>query len=117
MIIFFQGEIIAQEPIDTLCDGNWHTIKVMKIGNFINLTVDNRTPKEQIGELGSSSTDTNTNLYIGGIPQLLKETKKSKLRGMVSDYLGCLNIREINGKVLIPDSVQGRVTLNHCPVN
>jgi len=101
-----------------LCDGNWHTINAVKMKNVVMLTVDETGTVDSIGLPGISSTDTKDPLFIGGLPSKLKEEKKAHLNSVTDDYLGCLRINEIKGQTPSISNVkmEGRITLNTCPV-
>ncbi|KAF7496702.1 Laminin-like protein epi-1 [Sarcoptes scabiei] len=82
----------------SICDGEWHVIKAIKTKNLVMLTVDDNPPIISVGQVGISSTDTKDPLYIGGLPEKLKQEKRLKLDNIVDDYLGCMRINSINAK-------------------
>ena len=51
-----------------LNDNKWHTILAEKYGNFIGLTVDNDSPVTARFDGSDLITNTNSLLYIGGLP-------------------------------------------------
>lgn len=104
---------------DIICNGEWHLIKLIKIDNVVMLTVDNFPTKIGTGQGGISSTDTEDPLYIGGLPDKFKESRKKFLDGVTDDYLGCMRILEINSNSVPVSStiIDGHVTLNNCPLN
>ena len=90
----------------------------MKHKNVVTLTVDDEI-EIGMGNAGISSTDTKDPLHIGGLPSKLKEEKKMHLNSVTDDYLGCMRINEINGAPPNMDNlknIEGRVTLNSCPI-
>ncbi|GFY37998.1 laminin-like protein epi-1 [Trichonephila inaurata madagascariensis] len=97
-----------------LCDGEFHTIQVVKSNNFVTLSVDGVFSEPGIGVGGVSSTDTNDPLYIGGLP----EASLSK-RGVLTfdQFAGCMRYLELDSKPqsLAQSRVFGQVTLNTCP--
>ena len=52
---------------NSLCDGDWHTIRGVKEANMVTLYVDNMSPNEAKGGNGAKQADTNDPLYIGGL--------------------------------------------------
>jgi len=112
-----RGEMIATyaPPVQhTLCDGQWHSIRVVKVQNVATMTVDGVTMQPVFGVAGVSSTDTNSPLYVGGVPN-------KNVRGLITktDYVGCIRNLAIQGR---PDiglgfaEVVGAVTANTCPL-
>ncbi len=59
-----------------VADGNWHSISVEKSGPVIRLIVDSRASVE-ITDAPEDPINTNTPLYIGGLPGLVHVTKYS----------------------------------------
>ena len=102
---------------DLLCDGNWHTINAVKSKNVVTLLIDDTETVVGMGTPGISSTDTKDPLFIGGLPQKLKEEKRDHLNSVTDNYLGCLRIKEINGQAnQNPIKVEGHITLNTCHI-
>ncbi|XP_054719477.1 laminin subunit alpha-like [Uloborus diversus] len=97
-----------------LCDGQWHTIQVVKSNNVVTVSLDGLFSEPGIGIGGVSSTDTNDPLYIGGLP----ESSFSK-RGVetTAQFVGCMRYVELDSKPqsLANSRVFGKVTLNTCP--
>lgn len=83
------------------------------------LTVDDNLPIISVGQVGISSTDTKDPLYIGGLPEKLKQEKRLKLDNIVDDYLGCMRINSINAKppTFNNAKIEGHITLNTCPID
>ncbi|KPM02403.1 paramyosin-like protein 1, partial [Sarcoptes scabiei] len=103
----------------SICDGEWHVIKAIKTKNLVMLTVDDNLPIISVGQVGISSTDTKDPLYIGGLPEKLKQEKRLKLDNIVDDYLGCMRINSINAKppTFNNAKIEGHITLNTCPID
>lgn len=91
---------------------------MLKNKNIVTLNVDEET-QLGMGQAGISSTDTKDPLFIGGLPDKMKEEKKRFLNGVADDYLGCLRILEMNGQPVSLSNVklEGLITLNSCPVD
>lgn len=82
------------------------------------LNVDDNPPTIATGQAGISSTDTKDPLYIGGLPENIKEEKSIQLNNVKDNYLGCLRVKSINGaaQTLNNAKIEGQVTLNSCPL-
>ncbi|GBN15286.1 Laminin subunit alpha-4, partial [Araneus ventricosus] len=97
-----------------LCDGEFHTIQVVKSNNFVTLSVDGEFSEPGIGVGGVSSTDTKDPLYIGGLPE-----ESFAKRGVLTteQFAGCMRYVELDSKPqsLAQARVFGQVTLNTCP--
>lgn len=96
-----------------LCNGNWHTINVVKTANVAILTVDGVNSEPQFGPGGVTATDTNDPLYLGGVPDPLF------LKGVEVNehYVGCIHSVGLNEQTisLTQGRIFGQVTLNSCP--
>lgn len=94
-----------------LCDGEWHSVEANKINNVVTLSIDRQSVEPGIGIGGVSSTDTKDPLYIGGVPDDIRQTK-----GLVDNFVGCLRILIMNSRrhSLSQARVEGHVTLNTC---
>ncbi len=95
------------------CDGEWHFVQAVKINNVVTLKIDDINLNPGIGIGGVSSTDTKDPLYIGGVPDEIRQSK-----GVVENFVGCLRILEMNYKrhSLNQARINGRVTLNSCSI-
>ena len=93
------------------CDGDWHSVEANKINNVVTLSIDSQSVEPGIGIGGVSSTDTKDPLYIGGVPDDLRQSK-----GLVDNFVGCLRILVMNSRrhSLSQARVEGQVTLNTC---
>ncbi|XP_015919728.2 laminin subunit alpha isoform X1 [Parasteatoda tepidariorum] len=97
-----------------LCDGEWHTVQVVKSNNFVTLSLDGIFSDPGIGVGGVSATDTNDPLYIGGVP----ESSFSKRGVLTTDhFVGCMRYLELDSKPqqFEQSRVVGHVTMNTCP--
>ncbi|KAI1304937.1 Laminin subunit alpha [Halotydeus destructor] len=97
------------------CDGEWHHINAAKDANVIIVNVDNVFFQSGIGQGGVSSTDTNSPLYIGGVPS----EYQNKGLGLKTDanYVGCVrNLEKSNRPIGFADAVvYGDINLSSCP--
>jgi hypothetical protein len=77
----------------------------------VTLNIDDNNLEPGIGIGGVSSTDTKDPLYIGGVPNEIRQSK-----GVVENFVGCLRILEMNNRrhSLNQARISGRVTLNSC---
>ncbi|XP_069076126.1 laminin subunit alpha-3 isoform X1 [Pleurodeles waltl] len=100
-------------PKQSLCDGQWHTIAVIRRKNVIQLDVDLER-NHTVGPPSAPSTNTKGSLYIGGIPGALK-TAHLPVR---SSYVGCLQNIKINHKLIDLSKISeihGPVGIKKCP--
>ncbi|KAI5729364.1 hypothetical protein M8J76_001799 [Diaphorina citri] len=101
------------------CDGQWHTIVAIKTKNVISVAVDSMTTdKPGLGPPGSSETDTNNAVFIGGHP-FQQTIANKRLRGLETtvQYTGCIRnvIINNNNDMVNYNNVHGAVSLNICP--
>ncbi|KAK7100839.1 laminin subunit alpha-like isoform X2 [Littorina saxatilis] len=111
------GAITAIFPMlakNSLCDGNWHTIKANKNKTVVTLVVNGKRGQESVGSTKVSAADTNDPLYIGGLPD-------TSLKGVQTNeqYVGCIRNLEINNKPqpLFSGTVIGDVEIDSCPAS
>ncbi|XP_061713822.1 laminin subunit alpha-4-like [Cydia pomonella] len=115
----------------SLCNGNWHTIQVLKFGNTVSVGVDNHfsdtvvretseyyeeTSDFEIHDDSGLSTDTRSAIFIGGHTRAV-----SRLRGIRCKYgyTGCIrNIKIRDQPVKIPlTAAHENVHIGACPVD
>ncbi|XP_066575649.1 laminin subunit alpha-3 isoform X1 [Amia ocellicauda] len=122
-----KGQVIAQvnngagefsvsvTPKQTLCDGMFHRMAVIKRNNVVQLDVE--TEEEYtVGPLSSPSTKTRDPLYVGGIP----ETSQWPELPVKTSFAGCLQNVRINGNLISfakAPEVYGPVNLQGCPAS
>jgi hypothetical protein len=91
-------------------------ISVFKAKTVVTLSVDKKTSEPGIGPSGTSSTDTNFPLYVGG------HQSSGRMRGFETSrrqYVGCIRnliINDVHEK-LSNFQVVGNVTRSFCPTN
>ncbi|XP_023237076.1 laminin subunit alpha-like [Centruroides sculpturatus] len=96
-----------------LCDGDWHSIRIVKTSNVAIVTVDDVTSDPKFGPGAVTATDTNDPLYLGGVPD------PGSLKGVevTEHFVGCIGSVNLNDQKvwLTQGRVFGQVTLNSCP--
>ncbi|XP_069477011.1 laminin subunit alpha-3 isoform X2 [Ambystoma mexicanum] len=100
-------------PQQSLCDGQWHTVAVIRRQNVVQLDVDTER-SHTIGPPSAFSVSTKGALYVGGIPVDLK-TPQLPVR---HSYVGCLQNIKINGKLVALNKISeihGAVSIKRCP--
>ncbi|CAI4221509.1 unnamed protein product [Auanema sp. JU1783] len=108
----------------SLCDGHWHSIKIMKKKNLMTLTVDGKSNLHIMKKSKKPETVTNDPIYLGGLP----DGAEAKGLDTKAPYIGCLRItnygdkktRVIRRRKQIDVSkleVFGDVSNKGCPVN
>ncbi|KAH0619227.1 hypothetical protein JD844_019053 [Phrynosoma platyrhinos] len=112
------GEFSTFVAQPSLCDGQWHTIAVMKGSNVIQLDVDT----EGNYTVGPNQTDeaaVKENFYLGGMPEFTSFALASPLHiAHFPSYVGCMRNVVINRNQidLRQARTRGSVGLNGCPV-
>jgi len=96
---------------EELCDGRWHEVHAVKVKNVVILSVNKIFAQPGIGEGGSSSTDTNNPLNIGGHP-------RPNIPGITTaSYSGCMKDVVIESKPLVitDEKIFGNILRDICP--
>ncbi|CAG0878724.1 unnamed protein product [Darwinula stevensoni] len=96
-----------------LCDGEWHTISMVKTGNLVTLSVDDVFTNPGIGQPGITVTNTNHPLYVGGHPW--KNSNIVEHFATSAQYVGCIRNVVVNESPLPLNRVVGKATVNTCP--
>ncbi|XP_055359510.1 laminin subunit alpha-3-like isoform X2 [Betta splendens] len=119
-----RGEVVAQanngkgefmvsvKPKDSLCDGTFHKISVIKRKNVIQLHVDT-VDNYKIGPQ-SSISPTKSPLYVGGIPEMSVQ----RTLPVTSSFVGCIQDMRINGESIYFEKLPGLfgpVNPKECP--
>ncbi|XP_037396843.1 laminin subunit alpha-5 isoform X2 [Pygocentrus nattereri] len=109
------GEVsVSLTPEDSLCDGNWHTVFVVKKSNVIQLRVD-AVSKYGVSPKRSRFNGANEALYLGNVPDAMEVPG---LPASLPPYHGCVRKAVLNGRpatLTKPSSVSGAVGTQGCP--
>lgn len=100
-------------PKQSLCDGQWHRIAVIRESNVMQLDVDSEV-NHVVGPLTSHSFDTKELVFVGGVPGSLLSPKLSIHRS----FTGCMRNFNVNGTLVVftkAAMVNGGVSINSCP--
>ncbi|XP_064094479.1 laminin subunit alpha-like isoform X2 [Macrobrachium nipponense] len=111
-----KGVITARYTLPSpwmICDGEWHTIQVIKTKNIAMLVVDGISTNPVKGKIGATSTDTKHPLFLGSQPRI------SARRGEATDekFVGCvrnLTIKNAPADLAFATFV-GNVDAGSCP--
>uniref|UniRef100_UPI00398E985A laminin subunit alpha-4 n=1 Tax=Pristiophorus japonicus TaxID=55135 RepID=UPI00398E985A len=100
-------------PKQSLCDGRWHRIAVIRDSNVVQLDVDSEV-NHVVGPLSSRSVNTKEPVFVGGVPESLLSPRLS----MRQSFTGCMKNFNINETPVIFTKaalVSGGVSINSCP--
>ncbi|XP_051881021.1 laminin subunit alpha-4 [Pristis pectinata] len=100
-------------PKESLCDGRWHRIAVIRDSNVVQLDVDSEV-NHVVGPLTSHSFYSKEPVFVGGVPGSLL-SPKLRIR---QSFTGCMRNFNINGTPVIFTKaalVSGGVSINSCP--
>ncbi|XP_043921292.1 laminin subunit alpha-3 isoform X3 [Protopterus annectens] len=100
-------------PQQSLCDGQWHKVALIKQKNVVQLDVDTERTYT-IGPTSALSTNTKDPLYVGDIP----DTIQMPWLPSYSAFAGCLRkvkINEVSAEFSRAVDMRGAVNLNRCP--
>ncbi|XP_015258525.1 PREDICTED: laminin subunit alpha-5, partial [Cyprinodon variegatus] len=107
----FSTSLIPEEP---LCNRQWHTIRVVKINNLLQLHVDGSS-EQTVGPKQSRSAGAKATVHLGGAPSEIKAS--NHLEGSPA-FQGCFRHVSINRRPVMlskPLSVHGAVGTQGCP--
>ncbi|XP_067833792.1 laminin subunit alpha-3 isoform X2 [Heptranchias perlo] len=107
------GDFSTSVTPQSLCDGQWYRIAVIKRNNVVQLDVDAERD-HVVGPSASLSTDTKDPLYIGGIPDAV-QVPQFPAR---TPFVGCMMNVMINEKPVLfrkAAEVHGAVSVTQCP--
>nr|CDJ93610.1 Laminin G domain containing protein [Haemonchus contortus] len=116
--------IYTPPTANTICDGHWHSIKIMKKKNLMTLTVDGKSNLNIMKRGKKHETVTKDPIYLGGVP----ESVVSKGLETREPYVGCMRIMNLGGgkkdkmrrkkqlDVSMLD-IYGNVNKQECPLN
>ncbi|XP_067881643.1 laminin subunit alpha-4 [Heterodontus francisci] len=102
-------------PKQSLCDGRWHRIAVIRDSNVVQLDVDSEV-NHVVGPLSSRSFNTKEPVFVGGVPESLLSPRLS----MRQSFTGCMKNFNINETPVIFTKaalVSGGVSINSCPAD
>ncbi|XP_013886384.1 laminin subunit alpha-4 [Austrofundulus limnaeus] len=100
-------------PRQSVCDGSWHRITVIRDSNVVQLDVDSEI-RHVVGPVNPSATDTRRPVFIGGAPDLFLPDSIATRK----PYVGCVRNVSINqsqaafSKAVL---VSGAVSVGTCP--
>ncbi|XP_051781199.1 laminin subunit alpha-4 [Erpetoichthys calabaricus] len=100
-------------PKQSICDGRWHRIAVIRDANVVQLDVDSEV-NHVVGPLNPRSLDNKAPVFIGGMPASLAPPSLS----VQSFYVGCMRnfiINETPVSFSKAALVSGAVSVNSCP--
>ncbi|XP_036446627.1 laminin subunit alpha-5 isoform X2 [Colossoma macropomum] len=109
------GEVsVSLTPENSLCDGNWHTVFIVKKSNVIQLRVD-AVSEYRVGPKQRGFNGANETLYLGNMPDAVEVPG---LPASLPPYHGCVRKAVLNGRSATlskPSSVSGAVGTQGCP--
>ncbi|NWW04153.1 LAMA4 protein, partial [Oreocharis arfaki] len=97
----------------SLCDGRWHRIAVIRDANVVQLDVDSEV-NHVVGPLNPKATDHREPVFIGGVPESLLTTSLTTR----NSFIGCIRNFMIDEKPVSFSKaalVSGAVSINTCP--
>ncbi|XP_037541645.1 laminin subunit alpha-4 [Nematolebias whitei] len=100
-------------PSQSVCDGSWHQITVIRNGNVVQLDVDSEI-RHAVGPVNPSSTDTKKPVFIGGAPDLFLPDSIATRK----PYVGCMRnviINQSQASLSKAVLVSGAVSIGTCP--
>ncbi|KAJ1155102.1 hypothetical protein NDU88_007838 [Pleurodeles waltl] len=100
-------------PRQSLCDGRWHRITVIRNSKMLQLDVDSEI-NQAVASLNSKAEDLKAPVFVGGVPEsMLASTLTTR-----DSFTGCVRNFFIDGKTVIFSKaalVNGAVSINSCP--
>ncbi|KAJ6665753.1 hypothetical protein lerEdw1_002123 [Lerista edwardsae] len=112
------GEFSTFVAQPSLCDGQWHTIAVIKGGNVIQLDVDTEG-NYTVGPNQAHTAAIRESFHLGGMPEGTSGGLTSSLHLAHPPYVGCMKNLVINRTPINlrqAGTVRGAVGLKGCPV-
>ncbi|XP_068506113.1 agrin isoform X3 [Syngnathus scovelli] len=82
-----------------ITQGRWHQLVVTRNRRFAMLSVDNEPHVEGESPRGTDGLNLDTNLFIGGVPEEMKQDVKERT-GVASGLVGCIRLLDVNNRVL-----------------
>ncbi|KAK1338098.1 hypothetical protein QTO34_001208 [Cnephaeus nilssonii] len=100
-------------PKQSLCDGRWHRITVIRDSNVVQLDVDSEV-NHVVGPLNPTPVDHREPVFVGGVPESLLTPHLAPGR----PFTGCIRHFMIDGRPVSFSKaalVSGAVSINSCP--
>uniref|UniRef100_A0A8C0L1U3 Laminin subunit alpha 4 n=1 Tax=Canis lupus dingo TaxID=286419 RepID=A0A8C0L1U3_CANLU len=100
-------------PKQSLCDGRWHRITVIRDSNVVQLDVDSEV-NHVVGPLNPKPVDHREPVFVGGVPESLLTPRLAPGR----PFTGCIRHFVIDGRPVSFSKaalVSGAVSINSCP--
>uniref|UniRef100_G1SXN3 Laminin subunit alpha-4 n=1 Tax=Oryctolagus cuniculus TaxID=9986 RepID=G1SXN3_RABIT len=101
-------------PKQSLCDGRWHRITVIRDSNVVQLDVDSEV-NHVVGPLNPKPVDHREPVFVGGVPESLLTPRLAPGK----PFTGCIRHFVIDGRPVSFSKaalVSGAVSVNSCPV-
>ncbi|XP_040839080.1 laminin subunit alpha-4 isoform X2 [Ochotona curzoniae] len=101
-------------PKQSLCDGRWHRITVIRDSNVVQLDVDSEV-NHVVGPLNPKPADHREPVFVGGVPESLLTPRLAPGK----PFTGCIRHFVIDGRPVSFSKaalVSGAVSINSCPV-
>ncbi|KFO20646.1 Laminin subunit alpha-4 [Fukomys damarensis] len=101
-------------PKQSLCDGRWHRITVIRDSNVVQLDVDSEV-NHVVGPLNPKPVDHREPVFVGGVPESLLTSRLAPSK----PFTGCIRHFVIDGHPVSFNKaalVSGAVSINSCPV-
>lgn len=100
-------------PKQSLCDGRWHRITVIRDSNVVQLDVDSEV-NHVVGPLNPKPVDNREPVFVGGVPESLLTPHLTPSK----PFTGCIRHFVIDGRPVSFSKaalVSGAVSINSCP--
>ncbi|XP_067402719.1 laminin subunit alpha-4 isoform X2 [Emydura macquarii macquarii] len=100
-------------PKQSLCDGMWHRIAVIRDANVVQLDVDSEV-NHVVGPLNPKAVDHREPVFVGGVPESLLTSSLTTR----NSFTGCIRNFVIDEKPVSFSKaalVRGAVSINTCP--
>lgn len=100
-------------PKQSLCDGRWHRITVIRDSNVVQLDVDSEV-NHVVGPLNPKPVDHREPVFVGGVPESLLTPGLAPSK----PFTGCIRHFVIDGRPVSFSKaalVSGAVSINSCP--
>ncbi|XP_062872234.1 laminin subunit alpha-5 [Trichomycterus rosablanca] len=105
---------VSLKPEDSLCDGSWHSIVIVKKSNVIQLRVD-AVSEHGVGPKQFRSNGAGVPVYLGNVPDVVESPA---VLSSLPAFHGCVRKANLNGRPAMlskPLSISGAVGTQGCP--